>query len=588
MSMADATNAPNTDDSATMAEAPPSREQPTIGRTRLLLFVVVGLVAIGLGSMQNLNEFMSVSLPTFEDHAVVSGEVSNNDDQVMDGIDAEEEQTQRRIKEDGLSSSLRNDSTNDSGDSTGSRSTSMEEPLNVVLLYADDWRHDSIGSENPLVYTPFLDKLAAKGVKFTHSCVTTSVCWISRANMYTGQYTSRHKSTKMRTPYWYKNWNNTMPALLKEQGNYYMGHMGKWHWANYEEVRHTWDFSHVYYGTHWMRTRPQPNSTARRRPIHVTQQNEVDAIEFLRERPTNQPFFLSVCFFAPHCVDGNKDQYFPQDWSKEYYNDTDIPVPASGTDEAWERMPSFFGPSNEGRRRWRNRFETPTLGQEMMKKYYRLITEVDKTCEVIYNELEKQDLLKNTLVIFTTDNGMFHSEHGLAGKWYPHQESIRVPLIVSDPRMDPSKAGTTNDDFVLSIDLAPTILSAAKIQPHHSMQGRDLSSLYLDESVDDWRKEFFYEHPTHNSKHIIPASTALVRKDYKYVRWPDFELEQLFNLKTDPLELDDLLGQEGEHRPMENRTVLTKESVPGATLRYDPELLESMRKRYHELAEAAK
>ena len=71
-------------------------------------------------------------------------------------------------------------------------------------------------------------------------------------------------------------------------------------------------------------------------------------------------------------------------------------------------------------------------------------------------------------------------------------------------------------------------------------QGRDIAELYLD-SASDWREEFFYEHPTHLSKGRIPGSTALVRKDWKYMRWIDFELEQLFDLKNDPHELNDLI-----------------------------------------------
>jgi arylsulfatase len=70
------------------------------------------------------------------------------------------------------------------------------------------------------------------------------------------------------------------------------------------------------------------------------------------------------------------------------------------------------------------------------------------------------------MIIFTTDNGNFHSEHGMAEKWFPHEESIRVPLIVLDPRMDRGKAGMVNDDFTLNVDLAPTILSVSSMHPH--------------------------------------------------------------------------------------------------------------------------
>ncbi|KAL3935932.1 MAG: hypothetical protein SGARI_002766, partial [Bacillariaceae sp.] len=109
------------------------------------------------------------------------------------------------------------------------------------------------------------------------------------------------------------------------------------------------------------------------------------------------------------------------------------------------------------------------------------------------------------MVIFTTDNGLFHSAHGLAGKWYPYRESIGVPLIVYDPRMPSDRINTINDDLTLNIDLASTVLGAAGIEPPPSMQGRNMADLYLSHSKDDseqkpWRKEFFYEFPLKQGK----------------------------------------------------------------------------------------
>ena len=101
-------------------------------------------------------------------------------------------------------------------------------PLNILILYPDDMRHDSLGiAGTQVVQTPFLDSLARKGMRFTHNCVTTSICWISRANLFTGQYVSRHKARLLRTPLKPEQWNNTWPAILKRNG-YFTGHIGKW------------------------------------------------------------------------------------------------------------------------------------------------------------------------------------------------------------------------------------------------------------------------------------------------------------------------------------------------------------------------
>jgi len=404
-------------------------------------------------------------------------------------------------------------------------------PLNVVVLYADDWRFDTLGcAGNPVVQTPQLDQLAREGTRFTHACVTTAICGVSRASFFTGQWMSRHGNTAFdafKTP-----WAETWPGLLRAQG-YYTGHVGKWHNGKFPQAQ--FDFGRAYSGTHWIQ---EPDG----RRIHVTQKNENDALEFLRTRPEDQPFCLTLAFFATHAEDGNPLQFLPQPETLPLYQETPIPLPRTATEEAFRRMPPFIAnEENESRVRWHWRFDTPEKYQTMMKNYYRLATGVDTTCGRILAELRRQGVLENTLVIFTGDNGYFHGEHGLADKWYPHEESLRVPLIVRDPRLARARAGLTHDEFALNVDLAPTILAATGIPAPATMQGRDLAPLYLAaEPPPAWRTEFFYEHAIIKNKNFIPASEALVRKDVKYLSWPDFGQEQLFDLKADPFEETDL------------------------------------------------
>ncbi len=403
-------------------------------------------------------------------------------------------------------------------------------PMNVVILYADDWRFDTLGcAGNPVVKTPNLDRLATEGVRFTQNCVTTSICGVSRASLFTGQWMSRHGNkafAMFETP-----WAETYPGLLRSNG-YYVGHIGKWH--NGKFPAENFDFGRAYSGTHWIK---QPDGTK----IHVTKKNENDALEFLKTRPVDKPFCLTLAFFATHAEDGNPKQFLPQPESMALYQDVAISLPKSATDEALHKMPPFIAnEKNESRVRWHWRFDTPEKYQEMMKNYYRLATEVDSTCGRVLEELKKRGALDNTLVIFVGDNGYFHGEHGLADKWYAHQESIRVPLIVRDPRLAAEKRGGTNDDFTLSVDLAPTILAATGIKVPATMQGRDIAPLYLAAEKPAWRSEFFYELALPGNIAKIPASEALVRKDWKYFYWPDFKLEQLFHVAADPFEETDL------------------------------------------------
>ena len=429
------------------------------------------------------------------------------------------------------------------------------ERMNIVILYADDWRHDTLScAGNAVVKTPRLDALAREGVRFTQNRVTTSICGVSRATLFTGQWMSRHgnRSFEMfKTP-----WAETYPGLLRANG-YFTGHVGKWH--NGKFPAENFDFGRSYMGRHWMK---QPDGTE----IHVTEKNEKDALEFLRTRPKDKPFCLTLAFFATHAEDPNPKQFLPMPASMELYKDVKVPVPKTATDEHFKRLPPFVGnEKNEGRRRWHWRFDTPEKFQEYMKNYYRMATEVDTACGRVLDELNKQGALDNTLVIFTTDNGYFHAEHGLADKWYPYEESIRVPLIVRDPRLPQGKRGVTKEDFTLNVDLAPTILAVAGIPSPKAMQGRDMAPLYLAENQPAWRTEFFYEHAIIKNADFIPASEALVRRDAKYLYWPDFKHEELFDLKADPLEERNLVAD------------------PAQKMR-----LEELRKRLAELKAAAK
>jgi arylsulfatase A-like enzyme len=412
-----------------------------------------------------------------------------------------------------------------------------DEPLNVLLLYADDWRHDTLGcAGHPVVKTPRLDALAQGGVRFTRACVTTSICGVSRASLLTGQWMSRHGNRAFgpfQTP-----WSETYPGRLRDR-DYWVGHVGKWH--NGPFPTENYDFSRILPMRHHV-------TGADGQTRHVTQQNELDALEFLRTRPNDQPFCLTVSFFAPHAEDGDPKQYLCQPESAALYRDVEIPIPFSAGEEHVRKLPPFISAEkNEGRRRWHWRFDTPAKYQEYMKAYYRLVSEVDVACGRIIDELREQNLLDRTFVIFTTDNGYFHGEHGLADKWYPYEESIRVPLIIRDPRLPAERRGETCDEFALNVDLAPTILAAAESEIPAGMQGRDLSPLLRGETPADWRQEFFYEHGVIKAKDVIPASEAVVTKHAKYIFWPDFEYEELFDLRVDPQELHNIA-------PDQNRT----------------------------------
>jgi arylsulfatase A-like enzyme len=130
----------------------------------------------------------------------------------------------------------------------GPAQAAADKPLNIVVLYADDWRHDTLGcAGHPIVKTPHLDALAQQGTRFTHSCVTTAICGVSRASLLTGQWMSRHGNKAFgpfQTP-----WAETYPGLLRQNG-YHVGHVGKWHNGIFPQKNY--DFGRSYSGKHWI------------------------------------------------------------------------------------------------------------------------------------------------------------------------------------------------------------------------------------------------------------------------------------------------------------------------------------------------
>jgi arylsulfatase len=411
-------------------------------------------------------------------------------------------------------------------------------PMNVVVLVIDDTRWDSIGAAgNTVVRTPSLDQLAGDGIRFTQARVTTSICTTSRASLLTGQYMSRHGIDRFGKPLTEDAFARTYPGQLRTAG-YWTGYVGKYDVGTPRAT--DFDFLRAYHGRHWI-------AGANGEQVHVTEQNARDSIEFLRARPKDKPFLLSVGYFAPHAEDSAKEQYLPQPWSAAPYAGVTVPPSALGDAKYLAALPPFLSAdANEGRVRFKWRFDTPERYQEYMIRYYRLITEVDAAVGRLVDELKAQGVYEQTLIVFIGDNGYFHGDRGLADKWYPYEQALRVPLIVRDPRLPSSRRGGTRDQLALNIDVAPTILSAVGLHPDFPadkvMQGRDLSPLYIADVAPAWRDEFFYEHPTITSRDRIPASQGVVRRDWKYVHFPEFDYEQLFNLIEDGEELRNLAG----------------------------------------------
>jgi arylsulfatase A-like enzyme len=430
------------------------------------------------------------------------------------------------------------------GEHTDKEPASPKQPrTSFVFLLADDLRFNSLGCMGDrVVKTPHLDRLAAQGVLFRNCFVTTSICAVSRASIFSGQYARRHGINDFTTPFAAARWGQTYPALLRKAG-YRTGFVGKFGVGkDVRPMANHFDFWRGLPGQAGPFFDPKDKTHT-----HATARFGGQALEFLRGCKPDQPFCLSVSFSAPHARDGQPREYPPDRRDEGLYTDVKVPVPKLATDEAFRRLPAFVQKS-EGRRRWQRRFSTPELFQRVVKDYYRLITGVDREVGRIVAELDRLGLAGHTVLVFTSDNGYILGERGLADKWLPYEESIRVPLIVQGPRLPRQARGRREAAVVLNIDLAPTLLDLAGLSVPAAMQGRSLVPLLRDgKAPPGWRSEFFYEHLT--LPKIIPPTEGVWTERWKYFRWVGASpaVEELYDLQADPLEEHNLAGQK-EHQ----------------------------------------
>ena len=201
-------------------------------------------------------------------------------------------------------------------------------------------------------------------------------------------------------------------------------------------------------------------------------------------------------------------------------------------------LPAFLQGSL-GRERWAWRFDNRTKQVRRTRDYWHMTTGVDRALGRIFAALDQLGLTDNTVVVFTSDNGYFLGERGLAGKWLIYEESIRVPMIVFDPRAPVHRRGILANQMILSLDLAPTLLDLAGVDAPASYEGRGLVPL-LDGKLLEWRADFLYEHRMRHPK--IPKTEGVRGSRWVCARYYDQEPthEQHFDLNNDPQQLNKL------------------------------------------------
>ena len=409
---------------------------------------------------------------------------------------------------------------------------------NIIFFLSDDHRWDRLGSAgHPFLKTPTLDRLAKEGVRFSNMFVTTSICAASRATILTGLYERTHQFTFRTRPIDSRFSQASYPRLLRKAG-YKTGFIGKFG-VNVQQTdrKAMFDFFHPIGRAPFFK--PQPDGSLR----HESELAGDSAIAFIDQQKGSGPFCLSVSFNAAHAEDGDKRPgigHFP--WPKAVdglYEDVQIQAPRLSDPKIFDSHPEFMKKSmNRIRFFWR--WDTPQKYATNLRSYYRMITGIDGVIGRVVKHLEKAGMADNTIIIFSGDNGYYEGQRGFAGKWSHFEESLRVPLIIYDPRVDKKRRGKVAKPMALNTDIAPTILGYAGVKMPDHYQGRSLRPIMSGEIPKDWRKDTFCEHLMENN--TIPKWEGVRSHRYVYARYfqqkPQYEY--LHDLKKDPDQLKNL------------------------------------------------
>lgn len=433
---------------------------------------------------------------------------------------------------------------------------------NILFIMCDDHATTAVGaygkrlaSLNP---TPNLDRLAREGMVFENVFCVNSICTPSRASIMTGQYSHRNGIYDL-----YDSLSAEQSYLSKEmkQAGYETAVIGKWHlkedpaFFDYYAVlpgqgKYFDPIFNVSEGGTPESVRYDSTLTKSVPVIH-TKGHSSDVITDLsldwleNGRDKSKPFFLMHHFKAPH----DWFQYAPR--YESYLADVEIPEPETLYDQPDPKFGSLAtrgkGSSISGRTRkgyantWRKQIAHMTGGRELsekerthyayqmyLKKYLRCVKGIDDNTQRLLDYLEQNELMDNTVIIYTSDQGMFLGEHDFIDKRWMYEESIHMPFIVHCPPI--VKAGARNDWLINNTDFAPTLLELAGVSTPDYMQGDSFASALSGAAEPaDWRQSTYYRYWMHMAHHYNPAHFGLRTKRHKLIFYYGTDYKSVHN-----------------------------------------------------------
>jgi arylsulfatase A-like enzyme len=428
---------------------------------------------------------------------------------------------------------------------------------NILIFITDDQRYDAMScAGNPILKTPNMDRIAARGVRFTEAFVTNSLCAPSRASILTGQYSHVHgvlhnpDGAGLPGAAGLQPYQLTFPLML-QRANYWTALVGKWHLAG--DPAGFVQYAALPGQGDYLDPEMLVNGARIKFRGHVSDVIGDQAIQFLENRPKEKPFCMFVNSKAPHAL------WIPAPRFMKYFEDVTVPEPRTFSDTLQGRSEAVrkAGLSIASMTEFDKRGCPTTLPmtdrkncnlQALVKNYYRVLLGVDDFVGRVLDYLDQRGLTENTAVIFTSDNGFFLGDHGLYDKRLMYEESIRVPLLISYPAAIPP-GQTDLRHMALNIDLAPTALELAGEHVPHWMQGRSLVPLLQRKNV-PWRESFLYEYFEYPGFGCVRKNRGVRTARWKFIHfWELPEEFELYNLEKDPLETTNL-ARDPKHKPV--------------------------------------
>ncbi len=476
-----------------------------------------------------------------------------------------------------------------------------QKPLNIIHIMTDDHSYQTISAYghpiSRLAPTPNLDRLAAEGMLFRKAFVENSLSTPSRACLMTGLYSHQNGQRQLG-----KGIDSTrvfFSEILQQHG-YQTGVVGKWHMQcepkgfNFYHV--LWDQGE-YYNPEFKS--PESNGQYIKEEGYATTLTTDHAIRFLEERDKDKPFCLLVHHKAPH------RNWMPEPKYLDLYENVDFPLPETFYDDyatrcdaartqemrieddmtliydlkvdelknteayknewnirSWnkslERMTpaqydawmAAYGPRNQAfiDQRLKGDDLLKWKYQRYLKDYLRCIKTIDDEVGRLIAYLEKEGLMENTVIVYTSDQGFYMGEHGWFDKRFMYEESFRTPLIIRYP--EKIQGGSVCDALVQNIDYAPTYLALAGIEKPEAMVGTSLVPLFNGNKPADWRQYLYYHYYDYPAIHQVRRHDGVRDDRYKLIHFygdaagkdAAINCNELYDLQSDPNEVNNLYG----------------------------------------------